>query len=54
MQSVLAKIDGVSDAKVVFKSGKATVTVKKGKVTSEQLEQAVANIQGGRYKAKAQ
>ena len=54
MQSALAKIDGVSNAKVVFKSGKATVTVETGKVTSEQWEQAVASIQGGRYKAKAQ
>jgi copper chaperone CopZ len=54
VQSALAKIDGVSNAKVVYKSGKATVTVEKGKVTSEQLEQAVASIQGGRYKAKAQ
>ena len=54
MQSALAEIDGVSNAKVVYGSGKATVTVEKGKVTSEQLEQAVANIQGGRYKAKAQ
>ena len=54
VQSALAKIDGVSNAKVVYKSGKATVTVKKDKVTSEQLEQAVASIQGGRYKAKAQ
>ena len=54
MQSILAKMDGVSNAKVVFKSGEATVTVEKGKVTSEQLEQAVANIQGGQYKAKAQ
>lgn len=54
MQSALAKIDGVSDAKVVFEGGKATVTVGKGKVSSKQLEQAVANIQGGRYKAKAQ
>ena len=54
MQSALAKIDGVNDAKVVFASGKATVTVEKGKVSSKQLEEAVANIQGGRYKAKAQ
>ena len=54
MQSALAKIDGVSNAEVDYGSGKATVTVEKGKVTSEQLEQAVANIQGGRYKAKAQ
>ena len=54
MQSALAKIDGVSDAKVVYESGKATVTVEKGKVSADQLEQAVANIQGGRYKAKAQ
>jgi copper chaperone CopZ len=54
VQSALAKIDGVSDAKVVFASGKATVTVGKGKVSSKQLEQAVANIKGGQYKAKAQ
>ena len=54
MQSALAKIDGVSDAKVVFASGKATVTVGKGKVSSKQLEQAVANVKGGQYEAKAQ
>ena len=54
MQSALAKIDGVSNAKVIFESGKATVSVDKGKVSSKQLEQAVANIKGGQYKAKAQ
>ena len=54
MQSALAKIDGVSDAEVIYSTGTAHVTVEKGKVNSKQLEQAVANIQGGRYKAKAQ
>ena len=54
MQAALAKIDGVSNAKVVFASGEAKVAVEKGKVSSKELEQAVANIQGGQYKAKAQ
>ena len=53
MQSALAKVSGVRDAKVVFESGKATVTVEKGKVSPEQLEQAVAKIGGG-FKAKQQ
>jgi copper chaperone CopZ len=53
VQSALAKVGGVRDAKVVFRSGKATVTVDKGKVSPEQLEQAVANLGGG-YKAKKQ
>ena len=53
MQSALAKVDGVRDAKVVFQSGKATVTIEKGKVSPGQLEQAVANLGGG-FKAKKQ
>ena len=54
MQSALAKVDGVKNTKVVLEGGKASVTVEKGKVDAKQLEQAVAGIQGGRYKAKAQ
>ena len=53
MQSALAKVSGVKDAKVTFKSGKATVTVEKGKVSPQQLEQAVSNL-GGDFKAKQQ
>ena len=54
MQSALEEVDGVKNAKVVLEGGKASVTVEKGKVDAKQLEQAVASIQGGRYKAKAQ
>ena len=54
VQSALAEVNGVKNAEVVLEGGKASVTVEKGKVDAKQLEQAVASIQGGHYKAKAQ
>jgi len=53
VQSALAKVEGVKNVKVDLKSGKASVVTDKGKVSREQLIQAVAGIEGGQYKATA-
>ena len=53
VQSALAKVEGVKNVKVDLKSGKASVVTDKGKVSPEQLIQAVASIEGGQYKATA-
>jgi|TARA_B100000676_G_scaffold200721_1_gene197192 copper chaperone CopZ len=53
VQSALAKVEGVKNVKVDLKSGKASVVTDKGKVSPEQLIQAVAGIEGGQYKATA-
>jgi len=54
VQSALAKVEGVKEVKVDLGSGKASVVTDKGKVSAKQLIQAVADIQGDKYKATAQ
>ena len=50
VQSALAKVDGVKSVDVQLEGGKASVVTEKGKVSPEQLIEAVSALPGG-YKA---